>query len=260
MYLPLSGTLEKILSMRHFLKTLLSFVAILYMLNHPVSPVIPTYHTYDEGIKYLNKYNPIPDPPKPASQPEAPKQLETTEQPVTPKQSVAQQETKPVTETAVQPASSPLVIKDDTTNAQAYNSAIAVVNSLPGNIQTLLEDNGWAILVTNSGIQSNWCAETKYTEKRIYIRNRAANKSTIYHEVGHAVDAINDFEDTFSTDLEQTRQEELGNFKSTFATNNANADNASEYFAEATYRYLTSPEQLNEACPRTFEYVSGKIG
>lgn len=114
--------------------------------------------------------------------------------------------------------------------------------------------------MTNSGIQSNWCAETKYTEKRIYIRNRAANKSTIYHEVGHAVDAINDFEDTFSTDLEQTRQEELGNFKSTFATNNANADNASEYFAEATYRYLTSPEQLNEACPRTFEYVSGKIG
>ena len=246
--------------MKHFLRNLLSFITILYMLHHPVSPVVPAYHTYDEGIQYLNMYNPIPDSQKTAPQITQPTEIPVQKQPatVTSKQPVKQAETK--SEVSQEVGTSSLVIQDNTTNATAYDNTIAIINSLPENLQKSLEDNGWTILVTDSGIQSGWCAETKYTEKRIYIRNRAANKSAIYHEVGHAIDAINNFEETFSTELEQIRQEELGNFKTAFVTNSENADNASEYFAEATYRYLTSPEQLNSACPRTFEYVSGHIG
>ncbi len=45
------------------LKSFFTILFLIYYLNHSISPVInsPMYHVYDEGIKYLNQYNPIPD-------------------------------------------------------------------------------------------------------------------------------------------------------------------------------------------------------
>ena len=129
---------------------------------------------------------------------------------------------------------------------------------IPENIRNNLETNSWRIVVTtnnfgkNYGYSGNILALTVYGEKTIYISVK--DSSSIIHEVGHFLDyslgrvsSFPEFVDIFT--------EESGNLTLFHKTHKDNYSTALEYFAESFQEYILHPNDLQNFCPKTYEYI-----
>lgn len=106
---------------------------------------------------------------------------------------------------------------------------------LPTHIQWL-EDNHWTI---HKGYpQSERNGETNYLTKQIIIHNNT--RTTLYHEVGHAICHSVGFPTLW---------------QSLYESENVKSPNAEEYIAWAFAEYYTSPRYLKYKCPETYRIL-----
>lgn len=129
---------------------------------------------------------------------------------------------------------------------------------LPQKIIETLNDNGWMVILTprnledvyESGVQ-NTVGLTIYYHSRIYLQNNefSIDYCTI-HEIGHALDFINNF---ISSDedwklIYETEAKDSG-LDSYFTSS------SSEYFSEMFQSYFINPELMKENAPLSYEYM-----
>ncbi len=130
---------------------------------------------------------------------------------------------------------------------------------LPKKMIDTLNDNGWMIILTPRDLEEvydsgvvNTVGLTIYYHSRIYLQNNefSIDYCTI-HEIGHALDFINNF---ISNDKEwkmiyEDEAKDSG-FDSYFTSS------SSEYFSEMFQAYFLTPEQMQENAPLSYEYMS----
>ena len=98
-----------------------------------------------------------------------------------------------------------------------------------------------------------------YTKKEFNCRMA---KDTLFHELGHFFDSKTNFElsnsDTFNRfyDLEVNMFLNTSLYKIDNLGIYGNVSNVQEYFASAYSCYISYPEELNEYCPLTYEYIN----
>lgn len=129
---------------------------------------------------------------------------------------------------------------------------------VPKKIIDILNDNGWMIVLTprsledvyDSGVE-NTVGLTIYYHSRIYLQNNefSIDYCTI-HEIGHALDFINNF---ISNDEEwkliYEAEAKNSGFDSYFTSS------SSEYFSEMFQSFFLEPEQIQESAPLSYEYM-----
>lgn len=87
-------------------------------------------------------------------------------------------------------------------------------------------------------------------------------RDTLFHEIGHFIDGLSDFKLSYYNDeFDEIRRDEWTNYRDTDYFKNvnlgvyANIRGVEEYFATTFACYMTEPEVLKEACPRTYKYI-----
>ena len=98
-----------------------------------------------------------------------------------------------------------------------------------------------------------------FTEKQFNYR---IAKATLFHELGHFFDAKTNFELSNSDTFKKFYNTEINTFLNTtlYKIDNlgiyGNISNTREYFASAYSCYILYPEELQEKCPLTYEYIN----
>lgn len=161
-----------------------------------------------------------------------------------------------------------MIIKDDDVADSYVNMTNNYLEKVPENIKEKLENEGWNIHITNKNLADEFKVEgydkisglTVYEEKNIYVEARStAIKSSLIHEIGHAIDSSsgfisqnNDFNDIYKN--EQNSFVESGNEDSSYGTTSN-----IEYFAESFNQFIQYPQQQNENTPETFKYMENLV-
>lgn len=132
------------------------------------------------------------------------------------------------------------------------------IEKLPDNIYNLLK-NDWKIYLTDEDLDDKFFdgalgsvpGATVWNKKEIYIQNNYDKLDmTVLHELGHAVDCelkINEQEEWKQI---YNEEKELA----TFMTEHCKST-IKEYFADSFSNYIKNPEELNEKCPKTYNYI-----
>lgn len=90
-------------------------------------------------------------------------------------------------------------------------------------------------------------------------------RDTLLHELGHCIDASENFNISNSSEFKQIYQEEVQNF---MLTDEYNIDNLKifanigepvEYFASAFSAYISYPDNLKLYCPKTYNFIQNDI-
>jgi len=137
------------------------------------------------------------------------------------------------------------------------------LNLIPSNIVLLLQDHEWGFCLVSEdemneiskryGYTDRLIGLSVYSERLIYVSNKRID--SVLHEVWHAVDSIlGDLSE--QKEAESIYRAEVKAFLKAYPeTNELNAADASEYFAEAFQQYILSEETLKESCPKTYDYL-----
>lgn len=180
----------------------------------------------------------------------------------------AQQEVPPEEIPAPEPEPAPqsgyleLQYLGNPSNVSLFNSTYAEV---PDNIKQKLRDGGVVIYLTTETI-----AQTEFSGAypsvmgcchygdSVYIKiedRKKAVTSGLKHEIGHAIDGLNDF--VYSQGIEAYRNAEGEALLGIPGTNRHDISGNKEYWAECFQQYLKGT--LQSRCPGSWEYVNGIV-
>ena len=159
-------------------------------------------------------------------------------------------------------------IADDENITIDYKKVFASIKFLPENLRNILINEGWNIYITDKNLAKEFFAGsykkvagvTIYDKKTIYIEARSsAIKTSLIHEVGHALDSTKGFisnKRSFKVVYknEQDTFIEVGNEESDYGISSG-----SEYFAETFNQFVLYPEQQKTNTPKTYEYMENLV-
>ena len=145
------------------------------------------------------------------------------------------------------------------------NSLVNAVNNyymmIPENVRNNFVSAGWTVRVTTQnlgqlydGTNRSILGLTFFDKKIIYIDDREAAKSSVIHEMGHYIDYCFGFVSS-SNEFVEIYNSEVEVFKTIHTTHSNNIATAKEYFAEAYQVSILRPQEMIDACPRTYEFV-----
>ena len=141
---------------------------------------------------------------------------------------------------------------------------------IPERIRTSLEKDGVTITVEDSDdfskeydidIKVYGLSVNNGKEHHVYIDPNAPK--TVIHEIGHQIDRKQASDGIWLSDTKEFKaiwRSEWMKIKKILSTNEANIDDTTEYFADAYFCYVLSPEELKQVCPATYEYIRTHIG
>lgn len=143
-------------------------------------------------------------------------------------------------------------------------TADTTVHKVP---QYILDDfisKGWKINIINEDINYNGLNAsgiTTYADKTIDIKNNEGLiKSSIVHEIGHFFDCSLGFISESDEFLNDIYPSEKDNFKYTYTTKSKHEiSDVYEYFASTFDEYITNPDNLEQCCPRTYEFLKNIV-
>ncbi len=158
---------------------------------------------------------------------------------------------------------------DPGTNTDALERANYIWNEIiPDNIKQLLTDNGWKITVSGTDLSPRFGFDFKisgitlYDEKIIYIDKRKKDVNhALIHEIGHAIDIINDWpslSDEFS-EIFKTEKDDFNKCDTESIGDGHHTSSAVEYFASVFHQIFVNEEKCKEFVPRSYEFVSKYI-
>lgn len=137
--------------------------------------------------------------------------------------------------------------------------------SLPQSVRKFYEGTGGTIILTSNAFgydvgldYSSILAYTDYQTYNIHLKPKANSISGVVHEIGHCVDYYFKFT-SVSQEFRAIYQEESANITSFWSTNENNYSTPVEYFAECFQIYFQSNKNLQQYCPKTYEYIKNII-
>ena len=169
-------------------------------------------------------------------------------------------------------------VKIDGKPAQTYPSFVEVIGvsndyvdkvlsnyyCIPEIVRNKFEEFGGVLSITNENLGAkfyndsslNIIAVTNYkgTSKECSINIGIRDSTAVLHEMGHFIDYVCGY-------LSSTEKymliwgSEVEAFKSFHYTADNNINTASEYFAESFQVYIESPNELQEKCPQSYNYI-----
>lgn len=143
-------------------------------------------------------------------------------------------------------------------------AAMDMLNKIPQYILDDFQKKGWIINIINEDIDYNGISAsgiTTYAVKTIDIKNNEGLvRSSIVHEMGHFFDCSLGFiseSDGFINDIYPSEKD---NFKYTYTTKSKHEiSDVYEYFASTFDEYITNPDNLEQCCPRTYEFLKNIV-
>lgn len=135
---------------------------------------------------------------------------------------------------------------------------------IPENVRSCFENFGGVLSITNEDLGAKFyndsnmhiVAVTDYkgSKKECSINIGVKDSSAVLHEMGHFID----YYCGLFTDTEEYKaiwDSEVEAFKSFHSTADANTNTPMEYFAESFQVYIESPNQLQQYCPQSYDYI-----
>lgn len=135
---------------------------------------------------------------------------------------------------------------------------------IPENVRTRFEDFNGVLSITNENLGTKFynnpdmkiVAVTNYqgTKKECSINISEKDSTAVLHEMGHFIDYYCGF--LSKTDgFQSIWGSELEAFKAFHYTADANTSTVNEYFAESFQVFIESPDELQENCPQSYNYI-----
>lgn len=135
---------------------------------------------------------------------------------------------------------------------------------IPEIVRNKFEDFGGVLSITNENLGKKFfndsskhiVAVTSYkgSSKECSINIGTKDATAVLHEMGHFVDYVcgylsdtEEYKDIWGSEVEA--------FKSFHYTADENTNTANEYFAESFQVYIESPNELQEKCPQSYDYI-----
>ena len=224
----------------------------------------------DQAKYALQKEEPIQDPDSgkensAASPSDAPAAIaDKTEQNVPEDTGDTEKETTPIVNNETIPSettAASLLIQEGVTDS-FFSSTVAFYNLMPETVKARLNESGWKIHVTSNNISRMFgypyaiMAMTEYYSYSTWIGTQDA--SAVIHECGHAYDFLTGWVSN-TQEFYDIYASEVGSFAASFPTHPNNYGDVVEYWAESFSIYVMKPEQLNQVCPRTYNYIASHI-
>ena len=135
---------------------------------------------------------------------------------------------------------------------------------IPDSIRSKFEGFGGVLSVTNENLGAkffddpnmNIVAVTDYkgSNKECSINIGTRDSTAVLHEMGHFIDYYTGFKSD-SEEYNLIWGSEVEAFKSFHPTADANTNTAHEYFAESFQVYIESPNELQEKCTQSYDYI-----
>lgn len=135
---------------------------------------------------------------------------------------------------------------------------------LPEVAQSKFESFGGVLSITNENLGAKFyndsnkhiVAVTNYkgSSKECSINIGTRDSTAVLHEMGHFIDYVSGY----LSDTEEYKSiwgSEVEAFKSFHYTADDNTNTANEYFAESFQVYVESPNELQEKCPQSYDYI-----
>lgn len=178
----------------------------------------------------------------------------------------------------VSEAKKPEPTKVEETSVKTYPSFVEVIGvsddyvdkvlsnyyRIPEVARNKFEDFGGVLSITNENLGEKFfndsskhiVAVTSYkgSSKECSINIGTKDVTSVLHEMGHFVDYVCGY-------LSETEEykaiwdSEVEAFKSFHYTADENTNQANEYFAESFQVYIESPNELQEKCPQSYDYI-----
>lgn len=147
---------------------------------------------------------------------------------------------------------------EDGASVKWADESILYLRKLPRNMLKTLNQEGWMFILTPRSLEEvyesgvpNTVGLTVYYRSRIYIQNNVFSISyCTIHEVGHALDFINNF---ISYDKEWKAIYESESKQSGLTSYFTSS--SSEYFAECFQKFFLDPVPLQDAAPKSYEFI-----
>jgi hypothetical protein len=148
---------------------------------------------------------------------------------------------------------------EDGSSEKWADEAITYLHKLPSKMLETLNQEGWMFVLTPRSLEevyesgvSNTVGLTVYYRARIYVQNNSFSISyCTIHEVGHALDFINNFVSYDNKWKKIYETEAVNSGLTSYFTSSS-----SEYFAETFQKFFIDPEELEKDAPQTYEYLS----
>lgn len=131
---------------------------------------------------------------------------------------------------------------------------------IPKNVRDYIEVTGWTITVSSQDLSERFHKHSgtvgliDYKAHAIYVNNESVAKTAVVHEIGHFIDHAkgrlsksDEFADIYAAEKEA--------FCEYHRTDGHNTGEPNEYFAEAYMASIYDPVGMQEACPKTYEFV-----
>lgn len=147
---------------------------------------------------------------------------------------------------------------EDGASVKWADESILYLRKLPRNMLKTLNQEGWMFILTPRSLEEvyesgvpNTVGLTVYYRSRIYIQNNVFSISyCTIHEVGHALDFINNF---ISYDKEwksiYENESKQSGLTSYFTSS------SSEYFAECFQKFFLDPVPLQDSAPKSYDFI-----
>lgn len=178
----------------------------------------------------------------------------------------------------VSEAKKPEPTKMEETSVKTYPSFVEVIGvsddyvdkvlsnyyRIPEVARNKFEDFGGVLSITNENLGEKFfndsskhiVAVTSYkgSSKECSINIGAKDATSVLHEMGHFIDYVCGY----LSETEEYKEiwgSEIEAFKSFHYTADENTSTANEYFAESFQVYIESPNELQEKCPQSYDYI-----
>lgn len=178
----------------------------------------------------------------------------------------------------VSEAKKPEPTKMEETSVKTYPSFVEVIGvsddyvdkvlsnyyRIPEVARSKFESFGGVLSITNENLGAKFfndssmhiVAVTNYkgSSKECSINIGTRDSTAVLHEMGHFIDYVSGY----LSDTEEYKSiwgSEVEAFKSFHYTADENTNTANEYFAESFQVYIESPNELQEKCPQSYNYI-----
>lgn len=123
-----------------------------------------------------------------------------------------------------------------------------------GGVLSITNENLGAKFYNDSSLQIVAVTDYKGTSKECSINIGTKDSTAVLHEMGHFIDYICGYLSA-TEEYRNIWGSEVEAFKSFHYTADENTNQANEYFAESFQVYIESPNQLQEKCPQSYDYI-----
>lgn len=147
---------------------------------------------------------------------------------------------------------------EDGSSEKWADQTMEYLRLLPEKALEALNKDKWYLIITprnlekvyHSGVE-NTIGLTIYYKKRIYIKNDEYSiDSCTLHEIGHALDAMNNYQSFTEGFNDIYNEESAASGLSKYFTSSA-----TEYFAETFQNYFINPELTKKNAPKSFVFI-----